>query len=252
MRRFINAALVAGIVAAAGSASAQESVTGKPHTDARPLYARLADLPDWTGVWAHDWQADRRNPPQPPRFTSEAAKLSAAFAKARDKGENLQSQAANCVPPGVPRVMTQPYPIEFVFQPGSVYIITETYGQVRRVYTDGRPLPDDPDLWFNGHSIGHWEGKTLVVETNGLSPRNELAPGIHATEQTRIRERIWEDAPGKIVIETSIIDAGLFAEPYATRTSYLRKDDWEMREYICEENNRDAADPFGRPSMKLD
>ncbi len=70
-----------------------------------------------------------------------------------------------------------------------VTIITETDSQVRRVYTDGRKLPEDPDPAFNGSSIGHWEGNVLIVDTIGLNPENSLSEGIHPTENTRIRER---------------------------------------------------------------
>ncbi len=49
------------------------------------------------------------------------------------------------MPPGMPQIMRMPYPIEFIYSPERVTIVTETESQVRRIYTDGRPLPDDPD-----------------------------------------------------------------------------------------------------------
>lgn len=220
--------------------------------DRRSQYASLADLPDWSGVWSPDWGLTDRNRQRAPQYTSHAAEVVEAFRQGQERGENLQGQVANCVPPGVPNVMTQPYPIEFTVMPGAVYIILETYSQVRRVYTDGRALPDDPDPYFNGHSIGRWDGHTLMVETTGLNPRNELVPGVHATEQTRLLERIWLEAPDHMVIETTITDPALFVEPFVNRAAFARKHDWEMREYVCSENNKDAADPFGRPSMSLD
>ena len=229
-----------------------EHPTSTPDQDRRAQYASLADLPDWSGVWSPDWGLTDRNRQRAPQYTSSAVKAVEAFREGQERGENLQGQVANCVPPGLPNVMTQPYPIEFTFMPGAVYIILETYSQVRRVYTDGRALPDDPDPYFNGHSIGRWDGQTLIIETVGLNPRNELVPGVHATEQTRLLEKVWLESPDHMVIETTINDPGLFVEPFVTRSAFSRKHDWEMREYVCSENNKDAADPFGRPSMSLD
>jgi len=240
------------VLAMSSIAMAQASSAGEAENTRLEQYSKLAGLPNWSGVWAPDWSVNARNRQLTPEYTPEAAAIVAAFEEGQKRGENLQGQQANCVPPGVPGVMTQPYPIEFVFTPNAVYIITETYSQVRRVYTDGRALPEDPDPYFNGHSIGRWEGNTLVVETTGLNPQNVLVPGIHATERTRIQERIWLEQPDKMLIETTISDPSLFTKPFVTRSGLAREHGWEMREYVCAENNKDAADPFGRPSMNLD
>jgi hypothetical protein len=243
--------LAAACAALAWPAAAQapEQPAARPGAD----YAKLSQLPNWTGVWAPDWAFlfGPGGPPKPELTASAAAKL-AAFEAARAKGENLQGQIANCLPPGMPGIMRMPYPIEFVFAPNAVYVITETFSQVRRIYTDGRALPEDPDPFFNGHSVGRWEGDTLVVDTVGLNPRLELQGGIHPTEKTRIQERIRLADPGRILVETTITDPEIFAKPFSFRQAYLLKPDWEIREYICQENNRDSADEFGRPSMDID
>ena len=231
---------------------AQPETQPPTHQDPRAGYAALAQLPDWSGVWSPDWSMTAQNRSKEPQFTQAAAQTSQAFKAAQERGENLQGEVANCLPPGMPGIMSQPYPIEFLFRPGAVYLITETYSQVRRIYSDGRPLPEDPDPFFNGHSVGRWENDTLVVETTGINPRNVIVPGIHATEQTRIRETFRSDAPGKLTVETSITDPTLFVEPFVTRASFARNDGWEMREYVCAENNKDGADEFGRPTMNLD
>src|SRR5690606_34770389 len=167
------------------------------------------------------------------------------------RGENLQTQAANCVPNGMPGIMRLPYPLEFVYSPGRVNILIETYSQVRRIYVDGRALPEDPDPFFNGHSVGRWEGDTLVVDTVGISPMVSILPGLHATPTTRFQERITRVAPDRLVDEITITDPALFAEPYVMVQNYTLQPDWEMREYVCQENNRDGADEQGRPSMDL-
>ena len=62
------------------------------------------------------------------------------------------------------------------YTPGRVTLLGESDGnRLRRIYTDGRPHPDDPDPTFHGHSIGHWEGNTLVVDTVGIIPQAFIA-----------------------------------------------------------------------------
>jgi hypothetical protein len=94
----------------------------------------------------------------------------------------------------MPGIMTQPYDLEFLFTPGRVTIIQEAYMQVRRVFTDGRPLPDDPDPTYNGSSIGHWEGDTLVVTTIGLREGGTMGRwGITYSDKVKLTERIHLD-----------------------------------------------------------
>ena len=85
----------------------------------------------------------------------------------------------DCLPEGMPSWMLITHnAMEFAFTPGNIYMLGESDGnRLRRIYTDGRPHPDDPDLTFHGHSIGHWEGDTLVVDTVGIKPQAWLAIG---------------------------------------------------------------------------
>ena len=214
-------------------------------------YAEVTAWPDWSGVWSPGVGAGSRTTATPPKLTPEGQAILAAFEAGKARGENLQTQAANCVPNGMPGIMRLPYPIEFVYSPGRVNILIETYSEIRRIYVDGRPLPEDPDPFFNGHSVGRWEGDTLVIETVGISPQVSVIPGLRATEQTRFVERITRVAPDRLVDEITVTDPALFAEPYVMVQNYTLEPEWEMREYVCQENNRDAADAEGRPAMDL-
>ena len=245
--------VAAGWLGAAASAPAQPALV-KPATEAD--YLAIAKRPDWSGVWQPDWSTlfsgrGGRNA-EKPSFTPAAQKIADAFTAAQAKGENLQTEMANCMPAGMPQIMRMPYPIEFLLTPAGVTILIETNSQIRRIYTDGRPLPADPDPTFNGSSIGHWEGDTLVVDTIGLNPKTSIVPGIHPTENTKIRETFHLDKPDLMIVTATITDPALFATPFVQTTPYARHREWALREYVCQENNRDAADPFGRPSMKLD
>lgn len=243
-------ALVAAAVLAGVPASADPVTRAPTPAD----YAAMAKLPDWSGIWQPDWKslfgAGGRKPDEPP-VTPAAAKQLAEFTAAKAKGENLQTDAANCVPPGMPQIMRMPYPIEFLFTPGRVTIAIETDSQVRRIYTDGRPLPNDPDPTFNGSSVGHWQGDTLVVDTIGLNEHTSIVAGLHPTENTRVQERFHLIQPDLMQVQTTITDPALFTMPFVLMQNYIRKRDWQIREYVCEENNRDAADPFGRPSLNI-
>ncbi|MEO6152563.1 MAG: hypothetical protein ABIT09_01370 [Croceibacterium sp.] len=232
-----------GVLALAVPAGAQQA----PRANG---YAELAKWPDWGGVWSPGVGSGSRTTPTPPKLTPAAQKLVDAFNAAKDSGENTQTDAANCVPNGMPGIMRLPYPIEFTYSPGRVNIMIETYSQTRRIYV-GQTLPSDPDPFYNGHSVGHWEGDTLVVDTNGFTPAIYVVAGLHATENTMFHERITRDGD-VLTDEMTVADPGLFAEPYTMVQKYTLKPDWEMREYVCQENNRDAADDKGRPSMKLD
>lgn len=234
-----------------GSAALAQNRIGTAERES--AYTAIARLPAFEGVWQPDWGAVTRlraAEGEAP-LTPAARTVVDAFKAAKASGANTQTEGANCLPSGMPGVMRYPYPIEFIHAPGRVNIVIETNSQLRRIFTDGRPLPEDPDLFFNGTSVGHWDGPTLVSETIGLSPRISLIEGLHPTEKTRITERMYLEGPTKLVIETTITDPDLFTRPFTTTMSYKLEPEWDIREYICQENNRDAADEDGRPSMDL-
>ncbi|WP_156457727.1 hypothetical protein [Altererythrobacter sp. Root672] len=229
-------------------------------------YTALEQLPDFTGVWAPDWSllfgGGAGGPPAQPKLTPAAQQRLDAF-RAKQAAEGVdQSAQVSCLPPGMPGIMRQPYPIEFLFTPGRVTIFAETYTQARRIYTDGRALPEDPDFLFNGTSVGRWDGDTLLVDTVGFSPVTDISGGIPHGEKMRIQERIWLDKPDVLRIETTITDPDVLTEPYVQQLAFRREKTWEIREYVCEENNRlvkdggganvdlgldDEGDPFGPP-----
>ncbi len=215
-------------------------------------WSSLARLPDLTGVWnVKDQFANLRKPRPRPKPTSAYAARQAAFLAAQAKGENLQPQAANCVPFGMPMVMNL-YPIEFVPTPGKITVLMETDSQMRRIFTDGRPLPSDPDLTFQGYSVGRWHGRTLDVDTVGFDPQTPLSPnGLAHSDKLSIHERLRLVAPDILEIQTTLTDPEALAEPFSSTVLYERHRDWTLKEYICEENNHDSADAEGRPSMTL-
>jgi len=246
-----------------GSAAADATKAAAPATPAQadPGYAALAKLPDWNGVWEPAAfarpGAARQTPPAPPKLTPDYAKQFDAFqAKNRSTpGINFVSNVANCVPPGLPGSMTQPYPIEFLFTPGRVTVLIETYSMVRRIYTDGSALPaaDQLDPSYQGTSVGHWEGDTLVVETSGILPETSPMQGINGhSDQLKVTERMRLVDPETLEIATTREDPTVFIEPYTTTARYARHRDWKIMEYVCAQNNHDALDEHGNPAFSLE
>ena len=137
--------------------------------------------------------------------------------------------------------MRQPYPLEMLFTPGRVTIFAETYSQARRIYTDGRPLPEDPDDLFNGTSVGRWEGDTLWVETVGFNDKGWLdAMGHPHSDALRLTERIRRRDFGHLDIETTINDPKAYTKPitYTQKTTLMAEDD--LLEYFCSDNEKDV------------
>ena len=211
-------------------------------------WAALAKLPDFTGVWEVGGGRGRGGTPAGPALTPEYASMRDAI---RAKGAE-DKQSANCLPPGMPGIMGQPYPMEFLLTPGLVTIVIEAYTQVRHIYTDGRPLPEDPDLKFHGTSVGRWEGTALVVDTIGFSPLTDLAANVPHSDKMRIRERFTLTGPDTLSIETTVTDPDVLTAPYTTTRTLQRHRSWTIAEYVCQENNRNFVDDKGKAGVRLD
>jgi hypothetical protein len=256
------AVLIAGsICGCTGNSTDQANAQGTGAASGN-AYAALANLPDFSGVWeparmarpAQGSGAPPPAPPKPPQFTPEYAKQYAAFQEKNRStpGINFVSQVANCVPPGVPGSMNQPYPIEFLFTPGRVTILIETYSMVRRIYMDDNG-PAEPDFSYQGHSTGKWEGDTLVVTTTHILPETSPVAGINGhSEQMKVTERMRLVEPDLLEIQTTVEDPEVFVEPYTTTSRYVRHRDWHIMEYVCAQNNRDQLDAEGNPGFNLD
>jgi len=238
-------------------------------------WSALAKLPDFSGVWERGGGGGGRGAaPAPaagrgtapggpargaapgggargrggPSFTPKYEAMRAAAASAPQPEDNT---TANCLPPGMPGIMGQPYPMEFLLTPGKVTIVIEAYTQVRHIYTDGRSLPEEPDPKFFGTSIGRWEGDTLVAETIGFSDHVQHARGVPHGEKMKIVERFRLTDPDTMSIETTISDPDVLAMPYTTTASLRRHRNWTISEYICEENNRNSVDQSGKSAIDV-
>ncbi len=212
-------------------------------------------MPDWSGIWEVDWANKRgiRTPRTQMKLTPEYQKKLDAYRAAQKQGENVQSEAANCVPPGLPGIMSQPYPIEFLYTPGKVVMLIEAYMQFRHIYTDGRKHPDDPDRHLHGafrRSLGR---RHAGGGFRGLQRFHACLPAACRTAiKLRIVERIRKVEP-RLDGDRDHADrsggAGRALHRPRRHTAISRM---TIREYICLENNRDSADEKGRPGFSLE
>ena len=156
---------------------------------------------------------------------------------------------ANCLPTGVPRIA--PYPWRIVQTPTHIFFLFEgNIHSYRQIFIDGRKHPADPDPTWYGHSIGHFEGQTLVVDTVGFNDKFWFDfKGHPHTEQLHIVERYTRTAPDTLVNRITIDDPGAYAKPFTvTFTAKLRPND-ELMEYICNENNQDVPHIKGKAGL---
>jgi hypothetical protein len=253
--RHAGAAFLAAVFAlqpAIATASADQSAGGANAGGASGAAAALGR--DFSGIWTPDQGvlftdptkgvASGRNPGfddtiNPPPLTPEYAEMYAKTKAARAAGQVVADPTGMCLPPGMPRLMANPYPFEILHTPGRVTLIFTADSHTRRIFTDGRGHPEDLDPTFNGHSIGRWEGDTLVVETIGLRDDTDLqSTGLPKSGELRVIERIRLIGPNKLENEITMIDPIAFTAPFKATRTWTRIEDEEIQEYVCLDNNR--------------
>jgi uncharacterized protein (TIGR02246 family) len=214
-------------------------------------------VPDWNGVWERtgsinwdpripDGQLDR------PRLTTRYQARYDAVLAARATGHTIGDPTAACLPPGMPRIMNMVYPMEIFQRPGQVAIFAEWQSQVRRIHTDGRSHPEDLDRSFNGHSIGHWQGRDLLVDTIGMREEVVLTQtGIALSGQLRVTERFHQVDATTLTDTITLIDPEALAEPWTVIKTFHRAPKTEILEYVCEENNRNPILADGSVGVTL-
>lgn len=225
------ATVVATVVAVVGLAAplwSAEDVTSNPPPQAKD-WADLAKLPDWSGVWTpkmSDQEARIKSDPVPwkPAAAAQIAKLEAA-----EKAGDPKGLFVNCLPESMPSWMLITHnAVEFLYSPGRVTILGEMDGnRLRRIYTDGRAHPADPDPTFHGHSIGHWEGGTLVVDTIGILPETYIAVseavGLPNNGDLHVVEHIRLSAPDTLRDDLEITAPHVLRATWKTTRYYFRQ-----------------------------
>ncbi|HLI85666.1 MAG TPA: carboxypeptidase-like regulatory domain-containing protein [Bryobacteraceae bacterium] len=211
-----------------------------PHqTPSGPAPRTPDGKPDFTGVW----HAQRTVDPGQPRMLPWAQKLF----EERVANNAKDAPGAHCLTRGITAAGAL-FPYEIVQTPARLVMLFEDdIPSHRTVYLDGRPHPKDPNPDWMGHSIGHWQGDTLVVDTIGFNDKSWLdAQGHPHTEKLHVTERIRRPDLGHLEIEFTLEDPGAYTEPWIIRRVADLDPKDEIGEYVCTEGERDAVHMVGK------
>jgi hypothetical protein len=214
-----------------------------------------ATLPDWSGWWGHGVPMPdelRRNPP-PFRPEIRAAMQASALGAGSDTDPDPLRWCRPLEFTGSSGGFTEA--VEFLFTPGRV-TLTNEMGLLRRIYTDGRPLPANPDFTNTGFSVGRWEGQTLVVETVGINPharypgRGPGAPGIGTN--VRITERIFLKDPGTLQFDIVVEAPDVLTQPDRRTRLYTRVPKTAANEItFCSDDDRSVDPETGKQRFDM-
>lgn len=171
----------------------------------------------------------------------------AALVKQRTEQLGKDDPVGFCKPGGAVRILTYPPYRKILQLPDLVVILSERDVTYRQLFTDGRPLPDDPTPTFNGYSTGRWEGDTLVVQTNGLREGTWLdRGGSPISDAAKMIERFRRVNYGRLDIDLTIDDPTVYTRPWTVTLRQLIVLDTELLDYHCNDNERSAAHMVGK------
>jgi hypothetical protein len=226
------------VTAPAGGSANPDTKRARPRdTTPHGPTPRLADgHPDLSGVWQGGGPVGDIAQGLAP---GETIPLLPAAKAIMDKRQSKDDPEANCLPTGIPRIA--PYPWRIVQDANHVYFLFEgNIHSFRQIFMNGKH-PADPDPTWYGHSIGTWDGDTLVVDTIGFNDKFWFDFRGHPhSEQLHTIERYTRKDLGTLEDKVTIIDPGDYSKPSTlTFTARLRPNE-ELMEYICQENQQDA------------
>jgi len=226
------------------------------------LAAQSAAPPDLSGAWA-PYRGGRGADPKlaaPPateillkgEYKKSWDTRRQAEAEATKRGEPLATPAVDCIPYGMPRMMSVAlYPMEIIQRPGQITIVTEAFSEVRRVFMNQPQQPiDEVPPGYYGHSVGRWEGDTLVVDTVGIKTSIPTYQMMPHSDRMRITERIRLVAPDYLHDQITIEDPVALEKPVTYTHAYRRLPNYKMVEFVCE-NNREYVDSNGAVRLRL-
>ena len=190
--------------------------------------------PDFNGLW---FPAGRSQTPNPAPYTAGAQKLADEY---NARFELDDDPGRYCVWPGMPRaIWGAPFTVEILHRPQDITIHWEGYGMYRKIYMADHNPPEPVLPSAMGHSVGRWEGDTLVVETTDLKPypymnRMATSSDAHVVERIRLEEREANGRKTKhIVNELVLTDPKVYKEPIRIRGELVLRPDLQLIEYTC-------------------
>lgn len=250
VRQWMLAAIL--LVTAPGSLAVAK--TAQPSPPAREK--TFAHLPYWPGYWVGEEEAgttiggtrphdDRAAPADP----TNSLAIWGNKAPWNEEGRRRRAEALRTMGGrkglgwGYPLMMTSPTPFEVLITPEEV-LIDNAYNETRHIYTDGRPMPPRDDLWptVTGTSIGHWEGRALVIDTIQVTnPNVFFQGGPPLSEEARYHERIWLDGD-KLRAQMTIEDPVTLSRPWTVNLSWVRENAFDRMPQVDWSNDRTGSE----------
>jgi hypothetical protein len=215
---------------------------------AKPAAAAKSPTPfsahDLSGVWnalpsrAHDGSSWSKGDPEMTPWGQERFK--SAKPSIGPRGVTLaetNDPVYKCFPSGTPYVYFNPFPVQIVQTPKEVIILYEYDHTVRHIYIDGRKHPDDVTPTYMGHSIGHWDGDTLVVDTVGFNGKTWLdRVGHPLSDQMHITERFKRLDANNLQLDLTFDDPKSYPQPWSSQMTFRLHPDWDIMEQVCMDN----------------
>src|SRR5262245_60879443 len=238
-----------------------KTADGSPNLEA-PAPRTADGKPDFSGIWRPDrnqvcppdgcpdnqmseqfldigWRVPGGIPYQP---------WAAALVKQRSEQFGKDDPTSNCFPGGIVRLHTYPTLNKVIQTPALLVILSEREATYRQIFLDGRPLPTDPLPTWKGYSVGHWEGDTLVVQSNGFRSEGIWLDrkGSPLTEAATITERFRRVNYGRMEVQVTINDPKAYTAPFTVTLNEYIALDTELLDFICLENNTDQPHVIGK------
>ena len=215
---------------------------------ASPAFSATAE-PDISGIWWTTTYSPKLLPAgggDPPLTAAGRTKYQENMAGLRN-GTIVDKARKVCIPDGVPRVLETPYPFEIFQVPkGQVTMLHELNHQVRVIALD-KPLPRLEDVAilgnYNGHTVGHWEGDTLVIQGNGYNEDTFLdSTGLPHSDQLVTTERVRKIGASQLEDVVTVHDPVNYSRDWQARFVYSRRNDIRIEDYSCNDaQHRDLS-----------
>jgi hypothetical protein len=171
----------------------------------------------------------------------------ADLVKKRSADLGRDNPVAQCRPAGALRILTFPPPRKIIQAPGILVILSERDVTFRQIFTDGRPVLQDPDPSWNGYSTGKWEGDTLVVKTTGFRGGIWLdRKGSPMTDAAKVTERFRRVNYERLEIEVTVDDPKAYTKPWTVKLNQRIAVDMDLLDYYCQDNEKDAVHLVGK------
>jgi hypothetical protein len=171
----------------------------------------------------------------------------ADLVKKRTEEHAKDDPHARCLPDTFLRLYGLPHIQKFVQVPGLLVMLDELNASYRQVFTDGRPLPVDPQPAWNGYSSGTWVGDTLVVNSIGFLDDLWLdLSGSPLTDAAKVQERIRRPDYGHLEIEVTVDDPKAYTKPWTVTLRQAIVVDTELVDEICLENEKSVQRMTGK------